>query len=128
MSMSTERKAGASASLNKTITEIVQFIGKDDERPKGEKLRSILHQKIGDLAQMWYRRGFRRGHIESYKHFKASDAVPGKLDFECRRNLSPSQERDIVLKSEIKSKHKKPKETVRRKRHEASYQKGKKRY
>jgi hypothetical protein len=114
--VSTERKAGASASLNKTITEIVEFIGNDDEQTKGEKLRTTLHQKIGDLAQMWYRRGFKRGHIESHKHFKASDTVPTKLEFECRRKLSPSQERDIVLKSEIKSKHKKPKGTAQKKR------------
>jgi hypothetical protein len=114
--VSTERKAGASASLNKTITEIVEFIGNDDEQTKGEKLRTTLHQKIGDLAQMWYRRGFKRGHIESHKHFKASDTVPTKLEFECRRKLSPSQERDIVLKSEIKSKHKKPKDPARKKR------------
>lgn len=116
MSISSERKAGASSSLNKTITELVKFIGKDDERPKGEKLRSILHRKIGDLAEKWYRRGFKRGHIESRNHFKASDTVPTNLEFECCRKLSPFQERDIVLKSEIKSKHKKPKSTVRKKR------------
>ena len=117
--MSTERKAGASASLNKTIKEIVEYLGKDDERSKGEKLRSVLHRKIGDLAEKWYRRGFKRGHIESRNHFEASDTVPTKLEFECRRKLSPSQERDIVLKSEIKSKHKKhkkPKGTARKKR------------
>jgi hypothetical protein len=63
--------AGASASLNQTISEIMEFL--DDER----------------------------GHIESWKRFRADSDVPRDLQFECSRHLFPGQHREITLDSKI---------------------------
>jgi hypothetical protein len=95
---------GASQSLNKTITEIMDFLADEGERPgpgRG-KLRPFLHDKIGDLAERWFKRGFNRGHIESHRAFKTAAKVPRRLEYECSRELSPGQERALTLKSTIK--------------------------
>ena len=62
---------GASASLNKTISEITAFLNDRGRRPwgRGADLRDFLHEKLTDLAEKRYRRGFRRGHMESHGKF-----------------------------------------------------------
>jgi len=105
--MSKESAAGASKSLNKTITEIMKHLGTDEIRPNNG-LRAFLREKIGDLSERWYRRGFKRGHIESHKEFKANARVPRKLQYTSSRNLSPGQDREIELKSAIRKSSKKP--------------------
>jgi len=89
--------------LNKTIAEIMEFLKDPGKRPPlgPEMLRFFLHDKIGDLAERWFRRGFNRGHIESYKAFSAEETVPQTLEFKCRRNLSPGQNRALILEHTI---------------------------
>ena len=104
--MNTERAKGASKSLNKTITEIMEHLGDEGARPpKG--LRGFLREKIGDLSERWFKKGFNRGHIESYREFGANQEVPRTLRYECTRKLSPGQNREIALKSIIKNPSKK---------------------
>jgi hypothetical protein len=82
----------------------MKFLEDEGARPepgRGE-LRPFLHDKIGDLAERWFRRGFNRGHIESRRAFEADAKVPRHLEYECSRDLSPGQERDLTLKSTIK--------------------------
>ena len=93
--------AGASKSLNKTITEIMKHLGDKEDRPR-KRLREYLHEKIGDLSEHWFKRGFNRGHIESRKQFKETKTVPRKLKYDCSRKLSPGQNREIELESTIK--------------------------
>ena len=93
-----QKAAGSSASLNKTITEIMGFLKDAGPRPN-VGLRPFLHEKIGDLAEHWYSRGFSRGHIQSRKAFLADGKVPRVLEYSCTRNVSPKQSRDIKLRS-----------------------------
>jgi len=99
---------GASKSLNKTITEVMKFLEDSGDRPNAG-LRPFLHEKIGDLAERWYRRGFSRGHIQSRKAFLSDSTVPRTLDYSCTRTLSPKQVRDIDLRSTYPKKKKAPK-------------------
>ena len=56
-----ERVEGRSESLNKTITELMEFLNDNADRPGGwgAKLRPFLHEKLADLAEYWYKRGVR---------------------------------------------------------------------
>lgn len=94
-------RAGASKSLHKTITEIVDFLGEEVDRPS-TNLRAFLHEKMGDLAECWYHKGFNRGHRESYSAFISEGEVPVRLEARKRRTLSLNQKRHITLKSKIK--------------------------
>jgi len=96
---------GATKSLNKTITEIMTHLGQSAARPPAG-LRDFLYEKIGDLSERWFRKGFNRGNTESHKEFKANGKVPRTLRFDCSRSLSPRQSRKISLESEIKKKKK----------------------
>jgi hypothetical protein len=94
-----------SASLNKTITEIMRHLKDRGPRPGGlgADLRLFLHEKIGDLAERWYQRGFNRGHIESNNAFRATGKVPRVLTYKGTRHLSPRTTRAVSLKSTLKS-------------------------
>ncbi len=98
--------AGASASLNKTITAIMKFLEDDDARPS-QGFRAFLHEKIADLNLHWFRRGFNRGHKESLRHFHDDGEVPAKLRYEGHRTLFTGHKRKLVLKSTLKSTSKK---------------------
>ena len=101
--------------LDKTITEIMEFLD-DNDKPRRqlgpEMRRFFLHDKIGDLAERWFKRGFNRGHKESHKTFQADAMVPQTLEYKCRRNLSPGQNRTLILESTSS----KPKAASRKKR------------
>lgn len=101
MSFEKGHRAGASKSLNKTITEIVDFLGDEVDRPS-KNLRAFLHDKMGDLAESWYRKGFNRGHRESYKVFTSEGEVPVRLEAKKKRTLSLNQKRHVSLKSKIR--------------------------
>jgi hypothetical protein len=92
--------------LDKAIAEIMEFLGDTNKRPAlgPEMLRFLLHDKIGDLAEWWFRRGFSRGHKESYKAYSTQNIVPCTITYECSRNVSPGQNRRIDLKHTIKEK------------------------
>ena len=89
-------------SLNRTITEIMDFLGDGSGRAAPGDFRSFLNEKIGDLSERWYRRGFKRGHVQSHKAFTSDNVVPRTLTYECRRILFLGQKRKLVLKSKIK--------------------------
>lgn len=97
------QKIGASKSLNRTITELMAHMGDDGERPKGD-LRKVLREKIGDLAESWFRKGFNSGHKEAHRHFEEQGAVPTTLKTKAKRTLAPKQRRKVKLRSTIKSK------------------------
>jgi hypothetical protein len=86
---------GASASLNKSIREIEDFLDGLGLRPPKGKLRNQLHEKIGDLAQKSFERGFRRGCIEMEKK------IPRSISYEADRSFFGGKERpiDITWKS-----------------------------
>ena len=103
--MKEEYAAGASASLNKTTTVIMKFLKDEGERPP-RRLRAFLHEKLGDLAEMWYRKGFNRGHKESAEQCEAS-RVPRVLRYDATREFFTNHDRTVRLKSTLKKKRSK---------------------
>ncbi len=98
------QKIGASKSLNKTITELMAHLGDNGDRPKSD-LRGILREKVGDLAESWFKKGFNRGHKEAHKHFEEQGVVPVMLKAKAKRTLAPKQRRNVKLRSTIKTKN-----------------------
>jgi len=89
---------GASQSLNKTISEIMHYLKDHGARPN-TGLRVFMREKIADLGERWYRKGFNRGHRQSRKEFRNDGKVPKILRYKCARQLAPGQRRSIKLKS-----------------------------
>ena len=94
---------GRSESLNKTISEIMNFLGDGTGRPGGigANLRVFLHEKLADLAEYWYKRGVRRGHMESHKEFKATGALSERLRYKGKREFFDGQKRRVRVTSRI---------------------------
>ena len=92
--------AGASASLNKTITAMQDFLEDKQGRPS-RGLRDYLFAQLGDLAVTWYRRGFKRGHRESHKRSR-NGRTPRILTYEATREFFTGDERTIHLKSTLR--------------------------
>ena len=93
--------AGASKSLNQTISDVMDFLEDGADRPAVD-LRAFLYEKLGDLSEHWYRKGFNRGHRQSYKKFEAKGKVPVKLSYSCERNLFHDDARELRLRSKVK--------------------------
>ena len=102
-----ERIEGRSESLNKTITEVMEFLDDDAGRPGGwgATLRTFLHEKLADLAEYWYKRGVRRGHMECHKEFKATGSLSRRLRYTGKREFFAGQERSVRVSSKIKRQH-----------------------
>jgi hypothetical protein len=94
-----------SESLSKTITEIMRFLGDNAKRPggKGAKLRPFLHEKLADLAEHWYKRGVRRGRMESYKEWKETDKLSKRFRYKATREFFDGQERRVRVTSRSES-------------------------
>src|SRR6202035_3954669 len=99
-----ERIEGRAESLNKTITEVMEFLGDEAGRPggRGAKRRPFLHEKLADLAEYWYKRGVRRGHMECHKEFKATGALSRTFCYEGTREFFSGQGRPVRVSSRIK--------------------------
>lgn len=95
---------GRSEALNKTITEIMKFLGYNAKRPggNGAKLRVFLHEKLADLAEHWYKRGVRRGHIQSYEEWKVGGSLSRKFRYKGTREFFEGQKRRVRVTSKIK--------------------------
>lgn len=100
---------GRSQSLNKSIKELMKFLGDNSKSPRGfgVDLRAILHEKLADFARYWWQRGVRRGHMESYKVFKATGKLPAKLRYKGDREFFEGQEQRVRVTSRIKTRRKK---------------------
>ena len=96
---------GRAQSLNKTITEVMKFLADGSQRPGGPAagLRNFLHEKLADLGEYWYKRGVKRGHIESQKAFEGKRRVPSKLHYNGRREFFKGRKREVQVTSKIKT-------------------------
>jgi hypothetical protein len=96
---------GRSESLNKSITEVMKFLGDNDKRRDGlgVDLRGVFHDKLADFARYWFKRGVRRGHIESHKKFKATGMLSAKLRYNGKKEFFAGQERPVRVTSRIKT-------------------------
>ena len=98
-----DHKIGASKSLQKTISEIGNFIESDIERQPDEKLREFLHKKIAELSAYWFERGFLRGCIECEKAFDQIGSFPKKVAYAKSREVFTDQEQIIDVQWKAKS-------------------------
>lgn len=103
--MATPFAAGASASLNKSITALMDFLHENGKRPSG-RLRPALEKLLAQLAKKWYRKGFNRGHRESAEQTKGT-RVPTMLHFDATREFFTDNRSSVRLKSRLKRKHQK---------------------
>jgi hypothetical protein len=94
--------AGASASLNKTITAMERFLEDEQDRPT-HGLRDYLFARLGDLAAKWYRHGFNRGHKES-KRQSRNGRIPRTLRYDATREFFIGAKKTVHLKSTLKRK------------------------
>ena len=104
-------KDGACASIKKTLKDIdsiLQGVNLETEGELRDKLRDALTTSLKILSQKWYKRGFKRGHIECYKKYSESKAFPKTLRTKVLRKLLPNQHRqeNIILRSKLKNKFK----------------------
>jgi hypothetical protein len=83
-------------------------LGDDEKRPgpggTGVKLRDFLHKKLADLSEYWYKRGVKRGHIESHKEYKATGTLSARLQYKGKKEFFDGQERRVRVTSKIKTK------------------------
>ena len=101
--------AGASASINKTISEIEAIVGGKNlghGSPKRAQLRAKLKNAVMRSSKSWYKKGFMRGHRESYHAHKLSGRVPRTLSVQVEREFIPNSPSIVSLKSKIRSKRK----------------------
>lgn len=98
--------AGASASINKTLSEIEAILDGEDLEPSGElrtKLREKLLNSLEEVGQHWYKRGFNRGHREAYAAAALTGKVPRKLKAcKARSFTASSQKARIQLRSTVR--------------------------
>ena len=106
---SSDLATGRAEALNKTITQIMKFLKDNGDRPggPGARLRPFLYEKVGDLAERWYKRGVRRGHIQSYEQFKETGRLSRRLLYETEREFFHGQNRQVSVTSRIKRKTRK---------------------
>jgi hypothetical protein len=95
--------AGASASLNKTITALQRFLQEQTRRPPNGN-RDYLYELIADYGERNYRRGFNRGHRESAKNIR-NGKVPKVLRYTKHREFFTGEPRTVHLKSTLRKRH-----------------------
>lgn len=104
-------KSGASASINKTISDIEAILDGENLKfagPKRKELRSQLMDALINASKKWYKKGFNRGHIESYREFLTSKTVPRVLEVNVQREFLPNSKKEVMLKSTVKKNIVKP--------------------
>lgn len=95
---------GACQSIEKTLDEVARILEGRFLPPEGglrERVRGAVQDALVGEAKRWYKRGFKRGHIESYVRFKLDGKVPRRLRKAVDRELLPRLERRIKLRSSI---------------------------
>lgn len=97
---------GASSSIAKTIDEIGAILEGEFLQKAGEKreaLRASIESALTGLAKTWYKKGFNRGHKESFRNFKESKEFPTEISTSVSRSLLPNSKHKIKLKSSLKT-------------------------
>lgn len=102
---SADLSQGRSEALNKTISEIMKFLGDNAKRPggTGADLRGFLREKLADLGEYWYKRGVRRGRMESYNEWKATGKLSRRFRCKGMREFFDGDYRHFRVTSRIKT-------------------------
>lgn len=96
---------GASASIQKTLKEIEAITSGGQLESKShyrQKLHTILENSLIDIAKTWYKKGFNRGHKESFRNFTEQGDFPIEISTNVSRSLIPNSTQSIRLKSSLK--------------------------
>lgn len=96
--------AGASASIMKTIKEIEAILEGEEldySGPKRHALRAKLQAALIKSSRSWYKKGFKRGHMEAYRASVAKGEVPLTLSASVEREFLPNSTSAVSLKSSL---------------------------
>jgi len=97
-----ERIVGASESLNRTISELMEYMEDQGGRPNAD-LRQFMYAKMADLAEWWANEGFYWGHGTACQECAEHGEVPATLILEYGNALlAPGFERTLSLRSRIR--------------------------
>lgn len=91
----------ASNSLKVSVREIEAYLEGNGVSLPGP-VRAELHDALEELSARWYRRGFNRGHRESFERYEATGAVPQVLRANVRRDLFSGNRQRLKLNSKLK--------------------------
>lgn len=113
--MSKEFMRGASASLNKTISEIEAMLA-DEKVEKGGKLRKKLREKLKEMlednAMDWLQHGFKGGHAVAARDFAESQTFPRDIEVTVTRQFPlrkvSKKSKELTLKSKLPKKYARP--------------------
>lgn len=96
--------SGASASLNKTIKEIVAVrLGKiGASGPLRAALHTELLREFDRVAAIWFKLGFKRAHSEARKEFQRKGRVPKILHAQAKMKFTRGARKSIRLISVLK--------------------------
>ena len=94
--------AGASASLQKTINEITDYLTEEPDT-SGLKRRDKMRSMITQLVFEWTEWGFYLGHSESYRRLRDDGEIPATLcHSEGTWEVLPKSDREFYLESRIR--------------------------
>lgn len=97
-----ERIAGASESLNRTISDLMEYMEDQSSRPNAE-LRQFMYDKVADLAEWWANEGFYWGHGTACQKCAELGEVPATLTLDYGMAwLAPDCKRPLSLQSRIR--------------------------
>ncbi|SDG06603.1 MULTISPECIES: hypothetical protein [unclassified Duganella] len=110
--MSKEFMRGASASLNKTISEIESILAGEKIEKSGKlrkKLREKLKEMLEEVAMDWVKHGFKGGHAVAARDFVETQAFPRNIEITVTRQFPlrkvSKKSRQLTLKSKIPKKY-----------------------
>jgi hypothetical protein len=79
----TKARAEAASKVYKLVgSDIRAFLESNPPKSRPRPLRSDLWDDIADLCERWYRRGCRRGFMETRDHHKKTGKMPKGLQYE----------------------------------------------
>lgn len=83
-----DKKEAAAKVYNLVRADIQTFLKSTNPPPTPlRRMRSDLWDDIARLCERWYRRGCRRGYMETRDHFDANGDVPKKFIYDYKRHF-----------------------------------------
>lgn len=94
---------GASASLNKTISDLMSFLGDYGPRPSPYDggFREFLDQKISDVAVAAFKQGYKQAHRDCCDAYLQSSRFPASIVYEGRPRLAPHKIQFFTYESKV---------------------------
>jgi hypothetical protein len=88
---------GASKSLILIAREIDDFLAGLGIQPTSSGLRKQYRLILSKFGAHWYRRGFRRGCLESQRTFTKTGRFPKKVAYDARRDFFDGRKRPVTV-------------------------------